>query len=104
MSHNINISTINKNFSLKPKKIYRKEYRTKIVNYSFYSVNEVNICDKISKIPYYTNYFSILDDYDDLNITQLNEDIIEKLKNLDIKKYLLFKYDDKNSIELKNIL
>ena len=99
MSHNINISTINKNFSLKPKKIYRKEYRTKIVNYSFYSVNEVNICDKISKIPYYTNYFSILDDYDDLNITQLNEDIIEKLKNLDIKKYLLFKYDDKNSIE-----
>lgn len=99
MNHNINISTINRNFSLKSKNHNNTEYRTKIINYSFYSVNEANICNKISKIPYYSNYFSILDDYDVLNISQLNEDIIEKLKNLDINKYLLFRYNDKNSID-----
>ena len=99
MNHNINISTINRNFSLKSKTHNNTEYRTKIINYSFYSVNEANICNKISKIPYYSNYFSILHDYDVLNISQLNEDIIEKLKNLDINKYLLFRYNDKNSID-----
>ena len=98
-NHNINISTINKFFLLKPKIDNNVEYRTKIINYSFFSVNEANICDKISKIPYYSNYFSILYDYYSLNISQLNENVIEKLKDLDIKQYYLFKYNDKNSID-----
>lgn len=103
MDTNINISTINRYFFQKIEDNNITEYRTKILNYSFFSVNEANICNKISKIPYYSNFFSILDDYDVLNISQLNDDIIEKIKNLD-KKYLLFKYDDKNSVDFLEYL
>ena len=103
MYTNINISTINKYFSQNKEK-QSKNYRTKIVNYSHFSINEANICDKIKQIPYYSNYFTILDDYDALNISQLNENIIEKLKNMDSSKYFLFKYSDKNSIDFIDFL
>jgi hypothetical protein len=96
METNINISTINKYFS-QNKKLQSSNNRTKIVNYSHFSVNEANICHKISKIPYYSNFFSILDDYEALNISQLNENIIEKLHPAEDVKYYLFKYSDRNS-------
>ena len=103
METNINISTINKYFSLK-KEIQTCNNRTKIVNHSHFSINEANICHKISKIPYYSNFFSILDDYESLNISQLNEDIIEKLKPAEDMKYYLFKYSDKNSTDFIDFL
>ena len=103
MESNINISTINKYFfQNKEKQI--SNIRTKIVNYSHFSINEANICDKIKQIPYYSNYFTILDDYDALNISQLNENIIEKLKNTNNSQYFLFKYSDKNSIDFIDFL
>jgi hypothetical protein len=103
METNINISTINKYFFYNKEQSSNK-YRTKITNYSHFSLNEANICHKISKIPYYTNFFSILKDYECLNISQLNEDIIEKLKNIEEINYYLFKYDDKNSIDFTDYL
>lgn len=105
METNINISTINRYFSQdfntnsKPNK-----YRTKITNKSVYSINEVNIGHKISQIPYYSNYFSILEDYEYLNYTQLNENIIEKLKNTENIVYFLFKYNDINSYDFTDYL
>ena len=103
MERNINISTINKYFFYSKEQLSNK-YRTKITNHSHFSVNEANICYKISKIPYYSNFFSILKDYESLNISQLNEDIIEKLKNVEEISYYLFKYDDKNSIDFTDYL
>jgi hypothetical protein len=98
MDTNINISTINKFFS--PKKETKTDnYRTKIVNYSHFSVNEANICHKITQIPYYSNFFTILDDYEALNISKLNYNILEKLKQTEEMKYYLFKYSDKNSTD-----
>jgi hypothetical protein len=68
--------------------------KTKIVNYCFYSINEVNISNKIKKIPYYSNYYSILKDYDFINISTIHEKVLEKVPLLDeSKKYLLFKYN-----------
>jgi len=83
MEINIDISTIHKYFSRTKENnnINMKKFRTKIVNYSHFSMNEANICHKISQIPYYSNFFLILDDYEELNISQLNEDIIEKVQN-----------------------
>lgn len=108
MESNINISTINRYFcgkkTSKNEDNCNKSYRMKILKYSFFSVNEANICDKVFKIPYYTNYFSPLEEFDYLSISQLNEEIIEKLTNLDINKYLLFKYNDKNSIDFTEYL
>jgi len=103
MDININISTINKYFSQNNEK-HVNNFRTKIVNYSHFSINEANICHKISKIPYYSNFFTILDDYEVLNISQLNENILEKLKNTDNMQYYLFKYSDKNSIDFTDFL
>jgi hypothetical protein len=68
--------------------------KTKIVNYCFYSINEVNIANKIKKIPYYSNYYSILDDYDFINISTIREKVVEKVELLDeTKKYLLLTYN-----------
>jgi len=106
METDIDISTIYKYFSRdKENGIIASELlRTKIVNYSHFSINEANISYKISQIPYYSNFFSILHDYDELNISQLNEIIIEKLKNTDHIKYYLFKYSDRNSIDFIDFL
>ena len=98
MDTNISISIINKYFSHNKEK-QSCNFRTKIVNYSHFSINEATICHKISKIPYYSNFFNILDDYEALNISQLNENIIEKLKQTEDMKYYLFKYSDRNSID-----
>jgi hypothetical protein len=103
METSINISTINKYFSQNKEKQIDNN-RTKIVNYSHFSINEANICHKISQIPYYSNFFTILDDYEALNISQLNENIIEKLKLTNEIQYYLFKYSDKNSIDFVDFL
>ena len=60
MNTNINILNINRHFSNNKEQITECNYRNKIVNYSYFSVNEANICHKIRKIPYYSNFFSIL--------------------------------------------
>ena len=75
MDTNINILTINNYFSQNNQENnekYNCKKRSIIVSNSFFSINEANIAHKISKIPYYSNYFSILHDYEVLNISQLN--------------------------------
>lgn len=77
-------------------------------------VNEVNIAHKISKIPYSSNYFSLLEDYELLNVSKLKhmeinmetgiEDFIENFiesvdENINDNKLYLFKYNDKNAID-----
>jgi hypothetical protein len=90
---NIEISNLKTHFLCKNVETPDKKYRTKIVNYCFYSINEANISNKIKKIPYYTNYYSILEDYDFINISNIDEKIVEKVNLLDkSNKYLLFKY------------
>jgi hypothetical protein len=107
MNTNINILTINNYFSRNKEKnneYFYLQKRKKIVPNSFFSINEVNICHKIKKIPYYSNYYSILDDYELLNISQLNENIIEKVKNIGNNSYYLFQYLDVNSIDFLDYL
>ena len=114
MNNNINIETLNNNF-FSPITNYKSDLiRTKIINYSHFSINEANIAHKIKQIPYYQNFFSILEDYEELNVSELNDNIIEKLKNVDEIKYFLFKYYDKgyydftdflyNSISIKKLI
>ena len=92
---NINISGLKKHFFCKKSdETHKKDKKkTKIVNYCFYSINEATISNKIEKIPYYTNYYSILTSYDFINISSIKEQFIEKTALLDeSKKYLLFTY------------
>jgi hypothetical protein len=106
MDTNIDISTINLYFSQNAKKQeqFKKDYRSTIINYSHFLVNETNIAHKISQIPYYSNFFTILEDYEPLNISQLNDDMIEKLKNPDNINYYLVKYSDRDSIDFTDYL
>jgi hypothetical protein len=98
METNINILNINKHFFNDKQPKSHNNYRNKITNYSPFSINEATICHKIQKIPYYSNYFSILQDYEALHISQLNADILEKLDNTANNQYYLFKYNDKNAV------
>ena len=107
MNINIQISNINKHFIQNNEENNNKfnlKERLIIAKKSFFSINEATIVNKIKKIPYYSNYYLILRDYESLNISQLNENIIEKVKNIDNNSYYLFKYTDVKSIDLIDYL
>lgn len=78
--------------------------KTKITKYNFYSVNEAQISDKIRILPNYYKKFNIIEDYEFVNISQLNEERIEKL-NLDNKmRYLTFNYKNVPFIDFNTYL
>ena len=107
MNTNIEISNINKHFFSSKERNNEednKEYITKLTNYSFNSINEANISDIIKKIPYYSNNYLIVEDYDFVNISQLNDKYIEKLNLSDNKKYLIFKYKNDKFVDFNDFL
>ena len=83
----------------------QKKYKTKIINHCFYSVNEANISEIIKEIPYYSKTYLIIENYDFVDIRQLNDTILEKL-NFAIKdvKYLLFKYKNVKCLPFNDFL
>ena len=107
MNTNIEISSINTHF-FPHKKFHTteefKKYNTKIINYCFYSINEANISDKIKNLLYYANNYLVVDEYDFINISQLNEKYIEKLDLTTTDKHLLFKYKNENLIDFNDYL
>jgi hypothetical protein len=96
MNTNIQINQIKTHFSSKQDEnvVYSKNTISKIIPYNFFSINEINICEKIKNIPYYSNNYIVLHDYDFVNIGQLSEKILQKLDNItnNKDKYLLFQY------------
>jgi hypothetical protein len=108
MNTNIEISNINKHFFLDDNHIENKDnnkqYKTKITNYSFYSINEANISDIIKKLNYYSNNYAVVDDYDYINISQLSEKYIDKLNLTDNQRYLIFKYKNENYVFFTDFL
>ena len=107
MNTNIEISNINKHFFSSKERNNEednKEYITKLTNHSFNSINEANISDIIKKIPYYSNNYLIVEDYDFVNISQLNDKYIEKLNLSDNKKYLIFKYKNDKLVDFNDFL
>ena len=112
MNNNIDITNIYKHFFLDKRNNLdlnddseeTKKYKTKIVKKYFCSINEAKISDKIKKIMYYTNNYLVVEDYDYINIAQLNEKIVEKLNLLDNTKYLIFKYNNDFLIDFNDFL
>lgn len=109
MDTNIEITNINKHIYMldskkRPKIIINHKKNTKIVNYDFYSINEAKISEKIKKISYYLNHFIIVEDYDFVNIGQLNDTFIEKLELTTEKKYLIFTYKNDVLVDFGDFL
>lgn len=113
MNVNIEVSAINTHFFSYNKKEQeiseieipdKKLYNTKMINYCFYSINEANISDNIKDMLYYSNNYLVVEDYDFINISQLNEKYIEKLNLKNTDKYLLFKYKNEHLIDFNDYL
>ena len=112
MNTNIDLTAINKYFNInneKPDTTYNNtnnttKYRSVITQKSPLSDNEITVSQIITQIPYYTNFFSVLHDYETLNISKLNEIVIEKLQITENMNYYLFKYNDQHCIDFTDYL
>lgn len=108
MDTNIELSGLKRHFFFKNKTTELEEDRiqtkTRIVKYDFYSVNEAQISDKIKVLPYYFTKYSIIDNYEFINISQLNEKYIKKLNLNDKTRYLIFNYKNTDFIDFNTFL
>jgi len=87
---NIELYGLHKHFlfqSQKQEDDKKTKTKTKKKEQNFYSTNEANICHKIKQIPYYKNFFMVLEEYDVINIKDETFEKIEKSK-----QYVLFTY------------
>ena len=101
----------------KPQK--NKKKTTKICIYDFFSANEIEICEKIKEIPYFSQDFSIIEDYHFIKIGEMSERSRQLLQTIDKdenniqsrnnqpkkeKKYLLIQYKEEKSINFADFL
>ena len=108
MNINIEVSNINKHlFSSEINDIQSEnanKYNTRLINYCFYSKNECNISNIVKKLPYYSNRFLVLEDYDFVDIGQLNEHFVDKCNLTGDVRYLIFKYKNANMVTFNDFL
>jgi hypothetical protein len=103
MNSNIHISLINKNLNtrvisdISNKTLVKNNNNNSKINvYDFYSMNEIKISNKIQKIPYYSNNYEIIINYQLINIGEMNEFVFENSENNENnEKYLLMEYNSK---------
>jgi hypothetical protein len=108
MNINIEISNINKHlFSSEINDIQSEnvnKYNTRLINYCFYSKNEFNISNIIKTLRYYSNRFLVLEDYDFVDISELNEHFVDKCNLTGDVRYLIFKYKNANMVTFNDFL
>lgn len=108
MNTNIELSNISNHFFLYEENDENdknnEKYKTKIINYCFYSINEANISDIVKTFKYYSNNYAVVDDYDYINISQLSEKYVDKLNLTNNQKYLVFKYKNENYVLFNDFL
>lgn len=80
-----------------------KSYQTKFVDYNFFSINEAKNSDRIKNILYYSNHFLVIDEYEFIDINNLNKTYLERV-NVDNNKYLVFKYANDKYLQFYNFL
>lgn len=92
----INQFQLNKHFfsQIKNKNDDKKKYISKIYLQNFFSINEATICEKIKQIPYFQNYYIILDDYEYIKVGDLREKGIGNINYNYENQYLLFQYEN----------
>ena len=101
MNPNIKISNIYTHFFLytEPKNddgtttVNKSKYNTRLVTYCFHSTNEANISNQIKNIPYYSNYYDIVEDYDFINI--LNSILNKPTSNIKME-YIIYRNIETN--------
>jgi hypothetical protein len=108
MTTNIDVSLINSQLINKKKEydknIKHNESESKILLYDFFSVNEINISKKIKNIPYNANYFDIMLNYNLIDISKIDENLIENIDLNEDKKYILFYYNNEKCVDFQDFL
>ena len=114
MNTNIDVSLINRQITRKRTShtfFDKKSNNTRICLYDFFSINEIKVCKKILKIPYYINYFDTMYDFDfikvvgDLKGINIDFDIDKTDFNTkNGEKYILCQYNDEKRVTLNEYL
>jgi hypothetical protein len=110
MNPNIDISLLNNYFTNKTEKGNKNnkkektQSKSKIIPYCFFSINEINIVNIIDKIPYNSNYYNIMIDYDFIDIGKIGENIIENIKLNNNKQYIITHYNNEKYIDFQDFL
>ena len=94
--HGIHLLNIEQFFSRRRVMDEQEVKRSAIVPYSILSKNEATLSYKIKKIPYYHRFFHVLDDIEEADV-EVDSDDMNTTSNID---YYIFKYNDKNAINL----
>ena len=96
-----------KNEEIKNEDITKKTGKKRIKIYNFFSINESKICNKISKIPNYFNYYNVVIKNSFIKVGEMNERVLEQLNIINTKnndKYLLFEYNSNKNIDFEDFL
>jgi hypothetical protein len=107
MNTNIDVSLINRQISRKPYIDNKEQQKNRIYLYDFFSLNEIKVCKKILKIPYYGNYFDIMYDFDFIKVGEIkgrNIDNIDFINTKNDEKYILCQYKNEKTIFLNDYL
>jgi hypothetical protein len=107
MDININLSGLKYHFFSQSGKIVEEDklkVQSKIKKYDFYAVNEIQISEKIKIIPYYFINYQIIDSYEFINISQLNDKYIDKININDKIRYLTLNYKKNDFINFNSFL
>ena len=95
-----------KNNGINTKNQHNTNNKTKIRAYDFFSINEVKLCNKIKKIPYFASYFEIVTNYSLIKVGEMSEVVFEQIVNKDTKitdTYLLLEYNTENKAKMPDL-
>ena len=81
-----------------------KQRKTRICLYNFFSINEIKVCKKILKIPYYINYFDTMNDFNFIKVGEIKGENIDINNTKNEEKYILCQYNNKKTIFLNEYL
>jgi hypothetical protein len=108
MKTNIDISLLNRYFTNKTNKSERSDKKektqSKIVPYNFFSINEINVVNIINKIPYNSNYYDIMINYDFIDIGKIGKNMIENVRLNNNKQYIITHYNNQKYIDFEDFL
>ena len=108
MNTNIDISLLNNYFTNKGEKAdknnKKEKTQSKILPYCFFSINEINVVNIINKIPYKSNYYDVMIDYDFIDIGKIGENMIENVQLNNKKQYIMTHYNNKKYIDFQDFL
>lgn len=95
-----------RNVGVKPKNQHNTNNKTKLRVYDFFSINEVKVCNKIKKIPYFSSYFEIVTNYSSIKVGEMSEVVFEQIINKNAKitdTYLLLEYNTENKAKMPDL-